>query len=231
MAVTGPIVLLVEDEVEMRRALRPSLRANGYQVVEAGTGREALAQAAGRNPDVILLDLGLPDGDGLLVVGELRRVTKAPIIVISARGQERDKVAALDLGASDYLTKPFGVVELQARIRVALRPALSPGEAPEPMFRAAGVRVDLQHRRVFRGEEEVHLTPTEYRLLASLIRHRGRVMTHRQLLEMVWGANYAEQTHYLRVYMGQLRHKLEQEPARPRLLITEPAVGYRLRDE
>jgi len=232
MAVNGPIVLLVEDEVEMRRALGPSLRSHGYQLVEAGTGREALAQAAGRNPAVILLDLGLPDGDGLALVGELRKVTQAPIIVISARGQERDKVAALDLGASDYITKPFGVVELQARIRVALRPLSSaPAAVPEPVFTAAGVRVDLEHRQVFRGQEEVHLTPTEYRLLTVLIRHRGRVLTHRQLLEAVWGPNYAEQTHYLRVYMGQLRHKLEADPARPRLLITEPAVGYRLRDE
>ena len=231
MALNGPIVLLVEDEVEMRRALRPSLRMHGYQVVEAGTAREALAQAAGRNPDIILLDLGLPDGDGLGVVRELRRVTRAPIIVISARGQERDKVAALDLGANDYLTKPFGVVELHARIRVALRPLAAASPAPEPEFSAAGVRVDFESRRVFRDGEEVHLTPTEYRLLTSLIRHRGKVLTHRQLLEMVWGPNYAEQTHYLRVYMGQLRHKLEEDPARPRLLLTEPAVGYRLRDE
>jgi two-component system KDP operon response regulator KdpE len=232
MALNGPLVLLVEDEVEMRRALRPSLRAHGYQLVEAGTGREALAQAAGRNPDVILLDLGLPDGDGLTVVRDLRRVTQAPIIVISARGQERDKVAALDLGANDYLTKPFGVVELQARIRVALRPLSSvTTSAPQPVFEAAGVRVDLEHRRVFRDGAEVHLAPTEYRLLTSLIRNRGKVLTHRQLLEMVWGPNCAEQTHYLRVYMGQLRHKLEADPARPRLLITEPAVGYRLRDE
>ena len=232
MAVIGPIVLLVEDEAEMRRALRPSLRSHGYQLVEAATGREALAQAAGRNPDVILLDLGLPDGDGLDVVRELRRFSLAPIIVISARGQERDKVAALDLGADDYLTKPFGVVELQARIRVALRHRASTAPSgAEPEFSAAGVRVDLEHRRVFRGGEEVHLTPTEYRLLATLIRHRGKVLTHRHLLEMVWGPSYAGQTHYLRVYMGQLRHKLEADPARPRLLITEPAVGYRLRDE
>jgi two-component system KDP operon response regulator KdpE len=232
MAVNGPIVLLVEDEAEMRRALRPSLRSHGYQLVEAATGREGLAQAAGRNPDVILLDLGLPDGDGLDVVRELRRFSLAPIIVISARGQERDKVAALDLGADDYLTKPFGVVELQARIRVALRHqgSLTPSGV-EPEFSAAGVRVDLERRRVFRGGEEVHLTPTEYRLLATLIRHRGKVLTHRHLLEMVWGPNYAGQTHYLRVYMGQLRHKLEADPTRPRLLITEPAVGYRLRDE
>ena len=231
MAVTGPIVLLVEDEAEMRRALRPSLRAHGYQVIEAATGREGLAQAAGRNPDVILLDLGLPDGDGLDVVRELRLTTRTPIIVISARGQERDKVAALDLGADDYLTKPFGVVELQARIRVALRHGAGGPATPEPIFTAGGVRVDLERRQVYRDDVEIHLTPTEYRLLATLIRHRGRVLTHRQLLEAVWGPNYVEQTHYLRVYMGQLRHKLETDPARPRLLTTEPAVGYRLRDD
>ena len=216
MAVSGPIVLLVDDEAEMRRALRPSLRSHGYQLVEAATGREALAQAAGRNPDVILLDLGLPDGDGLDVVRELRTFTQAPIIVISARGQERDKVAALDLGADDYLTKPFGVVELQARIRVALRHQLSGvSSVEEPVFTAAGVQVDLERRRVLRDGKEVHLTPTEYRLLESLIRQRGKVLTHRQLLERVWGPNYLEQTHYLRVYMGQLRHKLEVDPARP----------------
>jgi two-component system KDP operon response regulator KdpE len=231
MAVTGPIVLLVEDEAEMRRALRPSLRAHGYQLIESATGREGLAQAAGRNPDVILLDLGLPDGDGLDVVRELRLTTRAPIIVISARGQERDKVAALDLGADDYLTKPFGVVELQARIRVALRHGAGGPATPEPIFTAVGVRVDLERRQVYRDDVEIHLTPTEYRLLATLIRHRGRVLTHRQLLEAVWGPNYVEQTHYLRVYMGQLRHKLETDPARPRLLTTEPAVGYRLRDD
>ena len=215
----------------MRRFLRATLRAHDYQVVEAGTAREGLAQAAGRNPELILLDLGLPDLDGLEVVRTIRRSARTPVIVLSARGQEQDKVAALDLGADDYLTKPFGASELLARIRVALRrAALPPGAPAEPVFQTGELRVDLVRRQVFRGEEEAHLTPTEYRLLVALIRHAGRVSTHRQLLEEVWGANYADQSHYLRVYMAQLRHKLERDPTRPRLLTTEPGVGYRLRD-
>lgn len=232
MAAIAPLVLVIEDEPQMQRFLRVSLRTHGYQVIEAATAREGLMHAAGYNPEVILLDLGLPDGDGLDVARTLRERTRTPIIVLSARGREQDKVAALDLGADDYLTKPFGLGELLARMRVALRHAGQPaGGTAESVFVAGEVRVDLAARRVFRGEEEVHLTPTEYRLLASLIRHEGKVLTHRQLLEAVWGANYAGQTHYLRVYMGQLRHKLERDPARPRLLITEPGVGYRLRAE
>ena len=231
MATLAPLLLLIEDEPQMRRFLRATLKAHGYQVVEAGTAREGLVQAAGRNPELILLDLGLPDLDGLEVVRTIRRSARTPVIVLSARGQEQDKVAALDLGADDYLTKPFGASELLARIRVALRrSALPPGALPEPVFQTGELRVDLVRRQVFRGEEEAHLTPTEYRLLAALIRHAGRVSTHRQLLEEVWGANYADQSHYLRVYMAQLRHKLERDPTRPRLLTTEPGVGYRLRD-
>ena len=231
MATLAPLLLLIEDEPQMRRFLRATLRAHDYQVVEAGTAREGLAQAAGRNPELILLDLGLPDLDGLEVVRTIRRSARTPVIVLSARGQEQDKVAALDLGADDYLTKPFGASELLARIRVALRrAALPPGAPAEPVFQTGELRVDLVRRQVFRGEEEAHLTPTEYRLLVALIRHAGRVSTHRQLLEEVWGANYADQSHYLRVYMAQLRHKLERDPTRPRLLTTEPGVGYRLRD-
>ncbi len=231
MATLAPLLLLIEDEPQMRRFLRTTLKAHGYQIVEAATAREGLAQAAGRNPELILLDLGLPDLDGLEVVRTIRRSARTPVIVISARGQEQDKVAALDLGADDYLTKPFGASELLARIRVALRrAALPPGAPAEPVFQTGELRVDLVRRQVFRGEEEAHLTPTEYRLLAALIRHAGRVSTHRQLLEEVWGANYADQSHYLRVYMAQLRHKLERDPTRPRLLTTEPGVGYRLRD-
>jgi two-component system KDP operon response regulator KdpE len=231
MAQPGPVVLLIEDEPQMRRVLRATLRARDYSVVEAGTAREGLMQAAGRNPEVILLDLGLPDLDGLEVTRELRRWTNAPIIVISARGQEADKVAALDLGADDYLTKPFSEVELLARIRVALRhAALPPGGEADAIFEAGEIRVDLARRVVLRAGEEVHLTPTEYKLLTTLIRNAGRVVTHGQLLKEVWGANYREQTHYLRVYMAQLRHKLEKDPARPRFLTTEPGVGYRLRD-
>ncbi len=216
----------------MRGFLRATLRAQGYQVVEAATAREGLAQAAGRNPEVILLDLGLPDADGLDVARDLRRQLRAPIIVISARGQEHDKVTALDRGADDYLTKPFGVAELLARVRVALRHAALPANAPlRPVFAVGNLRVDLVRRQVFRDTKEVHLTPTEYKLLVALIRQAGRVITHRQLLQEVWGANYVDQGHYLRVYMAHLRHKLESDPSRPRLLATEPGIGYRLRDE
>jgi len=232
MATANPVVLIIEDDAPMRRMLRTALRAHDYHIVESGTAREGLAQAAGRNPDLILLDLGLPDGDGLDVMRKLRLNNRAPVIVLSARGQERDKIAALDLGADDYLTKPFSLNELLARMRVAMRHSLAPFDAvTDAPFRAANLRVDLSARRVFLGEDEVHLTPTEYKLLSILVRQAGRVLTHKQLLEAVWGANYAEQTHYLRVYMAQLRHKLEADPARPRLLATEPGVGYRLRDE
>ena len=232
MASTNPIVLIIEDEPQMRRFLRATLRAHDYQVVEATTAREGLTQAAGRNPELVLLDLGLPDAEGLDVARALRRNSRTPIIVLSARGRESDKVAALDEGADDYLTKPFGAQELLARIRVALRhAALPPDAAPQPVFEAGDLRVDQVRRQVFRGSQEVHLTPTEYRLLAALIRHAGRVITHRQLLQEVWGASHVDQTHYLRVYMAQLRQKLESDSARPRLLITEPGVGYRLRED
>jgi two-component system KDP operon response regulator KdpE len=231
MAAPNPLVLVIEDEPNMRRFLRTTLRGNAFQVVEAGSAREGLIQAAGRNPEVILLDLGLPDRDGREVARELRRTTRAPIIILSARGQEHEKVTLLDLGADDYLTKPFGSAELLARIRVALRHAAQPPNGlEEPVYLFGGVSVDAIRRQVFRNGQEVHLTPTEYKLLATLIRHAGRVLTHRQLLHEVWGANYVEQTHYLRVYMAQLRHKLEQDPTRPRFLITEPGIGYRLRE-
>ena len=228
----APLILLIEDEPQMRRFLRTALGANDYRLVEAETAKEGLAHAASRNPDVILLDLGLPDRDGLEVTRELREWTATPIIVLSARGREEDKVKALDLGADDYLTKPFGVDELLARIRVALRhAAMPPGAPPEPVFEVGELRVDLVARRVWRAGEEVHLTPTEYKLLTTLVRHAGKVLTHRQLLKDVWGATYANQSHYVRVYMAQLRLKVEADPARPRLLLTEPGVGYRLRDE
>ena len=232
MPAPGPLVLLIEDEPQMRRFLTATLRVHDYRVIEAATAREGLAQAAGRNPDLVLLDLGLPDADGLEVTRAIRHSDRVPIIVLSARGQERDKVTALDLGADDYLTKPFGVPELLARIRVAMRHAAVPsGALAEPVFHVGKLQVDTERRQVLLDEEEVHLTPTEYRLISALVRRAGRVVTHRQLLEEVWGPNYAEQTHYLRVYMAQLRHKLEQDPTRPRLLTTEPGIGYRLRDE
>jgi two-component system KDP operon response regulator KdpE len=227
----GPLVLLIEDEPQMRRFLRTALTARDYRLVEAGTAREGLAQATGRNPDLILLDLGLPDRDGLAVTREIREWSAIPIIVLSARGREQDKVAALDLGADDYLTKPFGVDELLARMRVALRHASLPPGPPEPTFDVADLRVDLAARRVWRGEAEVHLTPTEYKLLTTLVRHAGKVLTHRQLLKEVWGSGYVNQSHYVRVYVGQLRQKIEADPTRPRVLVTEPGVGYRLKDE
>jgi two-component system KDP operon response regulator KdpE len=227
-----PLVLLIEDEPHMRRFVTATLRAHDYHVVEAGTARDGLAQAAGRNPDLILLDLGLPDADGLEVTRAIRRSATTPIIVLSARGREHDKVSALDLGADDYLIKPFGVPELLARMRVALRRAAVPaGAPPQSCFELGGLRVDLVRRQVVRAGQEIHLTRTEYKLLATLVRHAGQVVTHRQLLQEVWGANYVEHTHYLRVYMAQLRHKLEDDPTRPRMLATEPGVGYRLRDD
>jgi two-component system KDP operon response regulator KdpE len=229
---TAPVVLLIEDEPQMRRFLRAALGNQSYELVEAATAREGLAQAAGRNPALILLDLGLPDADGLTVTREIRAWSTTPIIVISARGQEHDKVAALDAGADDYLTKPFGVEELLARMRVALRhAALSAGGSADPVFEAAGVRVDLPNRQVFKNGIEVHLTPLEFKLLQTMIRHAGKVLTHRHLLKEVWGINAINQNHYLRVYITQLRHKLEQDPAQPRLLQTETGVGYRLRSE
>ena len=231
MASPNPLVLIIEDEPHLRRFLRATLRGHDFQVVEAGSAREGLAQAAGRNPEVILLDLGLPDRDGREVTRELRHRTQAPIIVISARGQEHEKVALLDLGANDYLTKPFGVAELLARIRVALRQTLPPEAREEPIYLAGDVSIDVVRRQVLRGKEAVHLTPTEYKLLLTLVRQAGRVITHRQLLHEVWGASYVEHTHYLRVYMAQLRHKLERDPTRPRVLITEPGIGYRLRED
>jgi two-component system KDP operon response regulator KdpE len=229
---SAPLVLLIEDEPQMRRFLRTALESNDYRLVEAGTAREGLAHAAARNPDVILLDLGLPDRDGLDVARELREWSGTPIIVISARGQEADKVKALDLGADDYLTKPFGVEELLARIRVSLRHAARPpGAVPEPIFESGELRVDLPNRRVWRAGKEVHLTPTEYKLLVTLVRHAGKVLTHRMLLKDVWGPNYVNQAHYVRVYLAQLRQKIEADPARPRLLLTEPGVGYRLKTD
>ena len=222
-------VLLIEDEPQMRRFLRITLQSQGYRLIEAGTGKEGLQQAAVRNPDVVLLDLGLPDLDGLEVTARLREWTQTPIIVISAREQELDKVKALDAGADDYLTKPFNAGELLARIRVALRHALRQRSGQsEPVFSSDGLRVDLAARRVFVRDTEVHLTPIEYKLLLVLIRHAGKVVTHKQMLLEVWGAAHVNEVQYLRVHMSQLRHKIEEEPARPRLLLNEPGVGYRL---
>jgi two-component system KDP operon response regulator KdpE len=226
----GPTILLIEDEPQMRRFLRAALSPPNYTLIEAATAREGLAHAAARMPDVILLDLGLPDLDGFEVTRQIREWSQAPIIVISARGREQDKVTALDIGADDYLTKPFSVPELLARIRVAVRHG-SRSDDGDPVFEAGPLRVDLARRLVTRQGVEVHLTPTEYKLLATLIRHAGKVITHRQLLREVWGPNSINQTPNLRVYMAQLRHKIEDDPARPQLLTTESGVGYRLRVE
>ncbi len=230
MTAPSPQVLLVEDEPQMRRFLRVALEGAGYRYLEAATGQEGLNLAAQHRPQVILLDLGLPDMDGLDVMAHLREWCQAPVIVISARGQEADKVKALDIGADDYLTKPFGTSELLARIRVALRHA-DPGAAEEPVFTLGRWRVDLAKRQVLVDGQEVHLTPLEYKLFITLIRHAGKVVTHRQLLKEVWGGVAGAQPLYLRVYMTQLRHKLELEPSRPTYLQTEPGVGYRLRTE
>ncbi len=228
MSAPGPLVLVVEDEPQVRRFLRASLLSHGYRLVEAGGVREAEQLATSHNPDLLLLDLGLPDGDGIELTRSLRGWTRAPIIVLSARGREEDKVSALDAGADDYLTKPFGVNELLARLRVALRHAR---EAPEeaPVIEAGPLRVDLQRREVTVGGREAHLTPIEFRLLALLARHAGKVLTHRQILREVWGPS-ATEAHYVRVHMAELRKKIETDPARPRLLVTEVGVGYRLRD-
>ncbi len=227
-----PIILLIEDDDRIRRFLRASLVTQGFDLLEAGTGREGLALAASRVPDVVLLDLGLPDMEGIEVIQQLRTWSNVPIIVLSARGQERDKVANLDAGADDYLTKPFGVGELLARIRVALRKAMPAEEGkPEGMYSLGAIKVDFERRLVFRGPEEVHLTPIEYKLLSVLIKHRGKVVTHRQLLKEVWGPSYIDQNPYLRIFILNLRRKLEDDPTRPQYLLTEPGVGYRLRDE
>ena len=225
-----PLVLVIDDEERFRKVVRVSLASAGYGVIDAATAREGLAKAATHSPDAVLLDLGLPDGDGLDVVRTLREWTRVPILVISARGNEETKVRALDDGADDYVTKPFGTPELLARLRVALRHAALV-QAPVQTVVTIGdeITVDLVRRTVLRKGEEVHLTPLEYRLLVTLVRHMGLVVTHRQLLEQVWGPGSSERVEYLRVYMTQLRHKLEPIPAQPRYLRTELGVGYRLK--
>jgi two-component system, OmpR family, KDP operon response regulator KdpE len=223
-------VLIVDDEPQIRRFLRTSLSAHGYRVVEASCGREAVILTATERPELVLLDLGLPDMDGLEVIRQLREWSTVPIIVVSVRGQEGEKIEALDGGADDYVTKPFGMGELLARIRTALRHRLQ-GELDEPVFRAAGLTVDLAKRVVTVDDHEVKLTPKEYDLLRVLVTHAGKVITHQHLLREVWGPGSVHETHYLRVYIGQLRQKLEPDPAQPRYLLTEPGVGYRLRME
>ncbi|MBZ5587661.1 MAG: response regulator [Acidobacteriia bacterium] len=229
MVTAEPLVLIVDDETPIRRFLRLSLVGEGYRVVEAATAAEALERIVAQRPDVVILDLGLPDRDGLDLTREVREWSGVPIVVLSAREKENDKVAALEAGADDYLTKPFGIGELIARLRVALRhAALAEVPAGEAVFTTGDLKVDLVRRLVFVGEREVRLTPIEYRLLAVLVKHAGKVLTHRQLLHEVWGPEYGDENHYVRVYVAQLRRKLEVDSARPRYLRTEPGVGYRL---
>jgi len=224
-----PLLLLVEDELPVRRFLRAALGSRGYRLLEAGTLREAEQLATSHNPDLVLLDLQLPDGDGVELLQRLRAWSSRPVLVLSARGREEDKVRALDAGADDYLTKPFGAEELLARIRAALRRgAAVPGEPPGPVLEVGPLRIDQARREVRIEGREVKLTPIEFKLLVLLARNAGKVLTHRQVLTEVWGPGQAAQNHYVRVYMAELRRKLEADPARPRLLLTEPGVGYRM---
>ena len=223
-----PVAVIVEDEPQIRRFVRAALEAESWQVFEADRLSQGLVEAGTRRPDLVILDLGLPDGDGVGYLRDLRVWSAVPVIVLSARTDEADKIAALDAGADDYLTKPFGVGELMARVRVAMRRGQRGSEAAGAKFQFGDVEVDPVARRVHRSGAVVHLTPIEYRLLGMLIQNAGRVLTHRYLLREVWGPSHAESTHYLRVYMGQLRQKLESDPARPRHLLTETGVGYRL---
>jgi len=230
--IPGPSVVLIEDEPQIRRFLRAALTGHGYRLFEAGSGEDGLIEAATRQPDLVILDLGLPDLDGLGVLARLREWTSVPVIVLSARGQERDKIAALDGGADDYVSKPFSVGELLARMRAALRRRDQVGEgAAATTFVVGDLSVDLARRHVLVGDKEIHLTPIEYKLLTTLIRHAGKVLTHRQLLKEVWGPAHTEDSQNLRFYVAQLRRKLEAVPVRPRYLLTEPGVGYRLAAE
>jgi len=221
------LILIIEDEEALRRFLVPTLASQQYQVLCAATATEGLALARSHNPDLVLLDLGLPDRDGMDVLKELRSWSRKPVVILSARNQERDKVRALDQGADDYLAKPFGAAELLARIRVALRRTLQT-DVPEPVLEGGALRIDLDRREVSREGRAIRLTALEYRLLEALARRNGKVATHRQLLAEVWGPGGEGNTHYLRIYMAMLRKKLEADPTRPRHFITEPNVGYRL---
>jgi two-component system KDP operon response regulator KdpE len=221
-----PNALIIDDELQIRRLLRACLEGNGYRVLEAATGQEGITQAAQHPPDLVLLDLGLPDMDGVTVLKRIREWSHVPVVVLSVRDREDDKVAALDNGADDYVTKPFSTVELLARLRVAQRHALP--SADSPIFHSGSLDVDLTARIVKRDGKEVKLTATEYSLLRFFIQHAGKVLTHRQILTEVWGPGYVEQTHYLRVYIAHLREKLEIDAAKPQLITTEPGVGYRL---
>jgi two-component system KDP operon response regulator KdpE len=222
----GPLILVVDDEVQIRRFLRVSLEAAGYRVIDSDNGQDALVRAARTRPDLILLDIGLPDMDGTEVLTRLREWAITPVIMLTVRDSDSDKVGALDAGADDYVTKPFSTDELLARIRAALRHARP--ESAEPVFTSGKLTVDLSRRTVVLDGQSVHLTPTEYALLRLMIQNAGRVLTHTQILRAVWGPEYIHETHYLRVYFAQLRQKLEADPSVPQFLLTEPGVGYRL---
>jgi two-component system KDP operon response regulator KdpE len=226
MAEKGARILIIDDETQMRRLLRVALDAHGFDLEEASSGREGLEKVAVFKPDLVVLDMGLPDLEGIEIVRRVREWSPVPIIILSVRDQEHEKVAALDSGADDYVTKPFGMGELLARIRTALRHAASSDD--EPILSFGDLVIDLAYRQVSIRGEDVRLTPTEYELLKNLALHRGKVLTQRQLLRTVWGPGYEQEVHYLRVYIGQLRHKIEDDPSRPGHLITEPGVGYRL---
>ncbi|HUN90414.1 MAG TPA: two-component system response regulator KdpE [Burkholderiaceae bacterium] len=227
MSGPAPVVIVVEDEAQIRRFVRLSLEAEGCTVYEAETAKRGLIEAGTRHPDLVVLDLGLPDRDGSEFIRELRTWSDIPIIVLSARTAETAKVTALDAGADDYLTKPFGVAELLARVRAQLRRRAQAGTPGDGAIEFGTVRLDLGRRLAWRGDETLHLTPIEYRLLAYLVAHPDRVLTHRQLLHAVWGPSHAEDSHYVRVYMGHLRRKVEADPARPAHILTETGVGYR----
>nr|WP_217707563.1 two-component system response regulator KdpE [Cronobacter turicensis] len=218
--------MIVEDEKEIRRFLRTALESEGLRVYDAETLQRGLIEAATRKPDLVILDLGLPDGDGIDFIRDYRQWSQTPVIVLSARSDEQDKIAALDAGADDFLGKPFGIGELQARLRVALRRHGGASQS-DPVVSFSDITVDLAARRILRGVEEIHLTPIEFRLLGVLLNNPGKVLTQRQLLSQVWGPNAVEHSHYLRIYMGHLRQKLESDPARPRHLLTETGIGYR----
>lgn len=226
MTISPTNILIVEDEKEIRRFVRIALESEGWRVFESDTLQRGLIEAGTRKPDLVILDLGLPDGDGLSYIQDLRQWSAIPIIVLSARSSEEDKVAALDAGADDYLSKPFGISELLARVRVALR-RHSGGNQESPLVNFSDISVDLINRQVTRAGVDLHLTPIEFRLLSALLANTGKVITQRQLLNQVWGPNYVEHNHYLRIYMGHLRQKLESDPTRPQHLITETGVGYR----
>ncbi|MDT4290265.1 response regulator [Methylomonas sp. MO1] len=230
MAKTDPVIIVIEDDPSIRRFLRTSLSTHGFNVFDADTGKRGIVEVGVRKPDLLILDLGLPDMDGVEVIKAIRAWSAVPIIILSARSSEQQKIDALDVGADDYLTKPFGFGELLARIRVALRHASRPQEQSQSdVFSTGNLKVDLLNRVVSVDDQEIHLTPIQYRLLTVLVKNAGKVLTHQQILKDVWGPSFEENAHYLRIYMSQLRQKLEADPTQPKLLLTESGVGYRLK--